>query len=270
MENVITISWLANHLDNPDLVILDASHAAVGGQKPPYPDVRIKGARRFDIDYFSNQESSLPHMLAPADVFDKKVRALGINQDSHLVIYDNLGIYSSPRAWWMFKIMGHQKVSVLDGGLPQWIGEGHEVEKVELATYEAGDFEGTLQPEMVKSMEEVKENLGARAFQLIDARSSGRFEGTAPEPRPQLKSGHIPNSINIPFQEVLENGRYKTTEELKRLFGPHENKPLVFSCGSGLTACIVMLAAELISDGEKAVYDGSWTEWASEKGNPID
>lgn len=270
MKNVVDTDWLVAHFDEPDLIVLDASYSAVGGQRPAHEGVRIKGARKFEIDYFSDQENVLPHMLAPGAEFEKKAQKLGINGGSRLVIYDSLGIYSSPRAWWMFKVMGHDNVAVLDGGLPNWVLEGRSVEEVSEATYPQGDFKATLRPEMVKSMPEVRENIQAKTFQLIDARSKGRFDGTAPEPRPGLSSGHVENAINIPFQDVLENGCFKPVDELKPLFEEvARDMPMTFSCGSGLTACIVMIAAELVAENEKAVYDGSWTEWASAKSNPI-
>lgn len=270
MKNVVNTTWLASHLDDPDVIVLDASHPAVSGQQPRHEGFRIAGARRFDIDYFSDRDSTLPHMLAPAATFEAKAQALGINQESHLVIYDNLGIYSSPRAWWMFKAMGHLKVSVLDGGLSKWVEEGHSLEKISDGFYSKGNFESNPNTDLVKSMEEIRKNIQTKAFQLIDARSSGRFDGTSPEPRPHLGSGHIEHSINIPFQEVLDDGCFRPKDELKQLFDDIDQSiPMVFSCGSGLTACIVMLAAELVSENAKAVYDGSWTEWASEEGNPI-
>jgi len=269
MDIVVDTSWLASHMEDPDVIILDASYPALGGQQPRDSGVRIKGARTFEIDHFSDQQSDLPHMVASAEEFEMKAQALGINKHSHLVIYDNLGIYSSPRARWMFNVMGHQKASVLDGGLPKWIEEGRLVEETSKLTFPKGNFEATLISDLVKSMKEVKENIDTRECLLIDARSKGRFYGTVPEPRPHLSSGHIPNSMNIPFQDVLKGGCFRAVEELRLLFDSVPDKPMVFSCGSGLTACIVLLAAEQVCESEKAVYDGSWTEWASYDNNPV-
>ncbi len=272
MRHLVTTDWLSENLDDPNIIVLDASYKPVGGQKPLHEHVQIKGVHFFDIDFFSDQSSSLPHMLASEGEFQDKARKLGINSETHLIIYDNMGIYSAPRAWWMFRIMGHEKVSVLNGGLPRWIADGYEVEEKNETgtTLKEGNFNARLNPTLVKSMAQVKENIATNEFQTIDARSKGRFDGTSPEPRPQLKSGHIPNSMNVPFVDVLENGSFKSEEELEELFQVVDrNKPLTFSCGSGLTACIVMLAAEQVLENEKAVYDGSWTEWASND-NPID
>ncbi len=267
MSEVVESDWLFEHQNDPDLIILDASYPPVGGEKSPTENQQIKGARIFAIDYFSDQSNPLPHMLAPAEEFQDKASTLGINKNIHLVLYDNLGIYSSPRAWWMFKAMGHEKVSVLNGGLPGWVEKGYPIENKEKKTYERGDFVADFQPQLVKSMEEVQSNLDRQDFLVIDARSRGRFDGTAPEPRPELSSGHMPNALNVPFQEVLENGRFKSEEELQEVFSQVDSeKPLAFSCGSGLTACILLVAADQIMDSEKAVYDGSWTEWASKGG----
>lgn len=266
-NSIIEADWLVDHMNDPDVIVLDASYPPVGGKQSPYEKQQIKGSRFFEIDYFSDQTNPLPHMLAPAEEFQKKAQALGLKQSDHLVVYDNLGIYSSPRAWWMFKAMGHEKVSVLNGGLPDWVEKGHSVEDKEKREYPQGDFVTKFQPELVKSMAEMERNLSAQGFLVIDARSKGRFDGTTPEPRPELSNGHMPGSINVPFQDVLENGRFKSVEELEEVFRQVEvNKPLTFSCGSGLTACIILMAADQVLDNNKAVYDGSWTEWAGKKG----
>ena len=271
MESIVSAEWLKKHMEDSNVVILDASYKPVGDQKPPHEHVQIKGARFFDIDFFSDQASALPHMLTSETEFEEKVRSLGINNESHLIIYDNIGMYSAPRAWWMFRVMEHEKVSVLNGGLPAWVDQGFEVEEQTEANIRSiGDFQARLDKTLVKSMDQVKENIEKSEFQVIDARSRGRFDGTAPEPRPQLQSGHVPNSTNIPFGDVLEDGSFKSNEALEELFGGvDKNQPIAFSCGSGLTACILFLAAEQVLDNPKAVYDGSWTEWASND-NPIE
>ncbi len=179
-------------------------------------------------------------------------------------MYDNLGIYSSPRVWWMFKTMGHQNVYVLNGGLPDWIENKYPTEEKQPQQYELGSFKAQFNSEKVKNYNFIKNNLNNERQLVIDARSSGRFNGTAPEPREGLRSGSIPNSVNIPFGDVLENGKYKSKEELKTIFSKinPENKALIYSCGSGLTACIILLAGELLLPNKTSVYDGSWTEWA--------
>ncbi|MEM6812964.1 MAG: rhodanese-like domain-containing protein [Bacteroidota bacterium] len=269
MKYMIEPDWLREHLNDPNLIVLDASYPQVGGEKSSFEDHQILGARIFEIDYFSDQSNPLPHMLAPSDEFQEKARNLGVYKNSHLIIYDNLGIYSSPRAWWMFKAMGHDNVSVLNGGLPEWIEKRYPVEKKMEREIFSGDFVANLQSQLVKSITEVKRNLETKTFQVIDARSKGRFDGSLPEPRPRLSSGHMPHSVNVPFEEVLEKGRLKSEEELKKMFSHVDTSmPLTFSCGSGLTACITLMAADQVLDNEKSVYDGSWVEWAS-KGEVI-
>lgn len=270
-KNLVSTSWLSDHLSDPDIIVLDASYHPINGQSSPFESLQIKGARLFDIDYFSAQNSKLPHMLAPPAAFQEKVQTLGIHENSHLVIYDNIGVYSAPRAWWMFHAMGHTNVSVLNGGLPKWIDEGCPVEqKKRNQAYPKGNFQAKKCAERVKTMAQVRANITTQNFQIIDARSKGRFDGTSPEPRPNLKSGHMPNAINIPFTHVLENGTFKSSFELEEIFEKTDhNKPMVFTCGSGLTACIVMLAAEQVCANTKAVYDGSWTEWAGEENEMI-
>jgi len=172
-------------------------------------------------------------------------------------------VYSSPRVWWMFKIMGFDNISVLDGGLPNWVLQKYPVENFNETIFNQGDFEVNFRPEKVRSFDFVKKNLTSQNALVIDARSADRFNGITLEPRKGLRGGNIPNSINIPFQNVLEEGKFKSKEELLTLFNSYDikNMPLIFSCGSGLTACIVLLASELVLENKKSIYDGSWTEW---------
>ena len=165
----------------------------------------------------------------------------------------------------MFKTMGHQHIAVLDGGLPDWVNNGFKTETITKKDYKTGDFKASLNPEMIKDFKFIKDNTITQNSLVIDARSSGRYKGLAPEPRKELKSGHIPNSINIPFEDVLDNGKLKSKNELNSIFKSlkTEKRPLVFSCGSGITACIVLLASEQILNNKTSVYDGSWTEWAT-------
>ena len=267
---IVESDWLCEQLDDPSVIILDASYTPVSGTKSSYEGQFIAGARIFDIDHFSDHLSPLPHMLATASDFQHRARFLGIDKESTIICYDNQGIYSSPRAWWMFKAMGHEKVAVLNGGLPEWLEKGYPVEKKPRSTFPAGNFDASLNDSLVRSLEQVAENMRSRSFQLIDARSARRFDGTHPEPRPHLPSGHIPQSINIPFQAVLEGSRFKSKAALQALFAEIPEEPVVFSCGSGLTACITLLAAELVLENDKAVYDGSWTEWAAIQGAEIE
>ncbi|MCE2612334.1 sulfurtransferase [Flavobacteriaceae bacterium D16] len=270
MKELVSIEWLSENLGKKELILLDASlDMTAHGKYSEYNDLTIPNAKYFDLKRnFSDRRSDLPNTLPPKEQFEFECQKLGINRTSEIVVFDNLGIYSSPRVWWMFKIMGQKNVSVLDGGLPEWMKKGLKTEKRKKQTYELGNFEASVAENFIVKYCDIQKNIENRTFTLIDARSEGRFNGTEEEPRKQLKSGHIKGSVNIPFEEVLNNGKYKSKAELKRLFNDKCNieNNLVFSCGSGLTACILLLASEIAFKKSKYVYDGSWTEWA-EKNN---
>jgi len=266
-NNTVSVSWLKAHINDNNLVVLDASTGKkVSGEVSAIEGKRIKGARFFDLkNKFSDPDSEYPNTVPSPERFEKNAQALGINQDSLIVIYDNLGIYTSPRAWWLFKSMGHINVAVLDGGLPEWIAQGGETEEEDKAEeYALGNFKADYKADKMRDFDFVRENLSSELFQVLDARSKGRFEGTAPEPREGLRSGSIPNSINLPYTAVLEKGKFKSKEAIKAIVNELEldDRPLVFSCGSGVTACIILLAVAMVTDQDKSVYDGSWTEWA--------
>ena len=265
-NSIVSSHWLHENLNNPDLIIIDASQPNnQAGKKSEFENVQIKGARHVDLkNTFSAANSEFPNTLPSQKDFEKEARKLGINPSSQIVVYDNLGVYTSPRVWWMFKVMGHEAVAILDGGLPHWIEQGFEKEQKSISKVESGNFEANFQPDLVVDYSSVLSNIITENSLLIDARSSGRFNDTEPDPRKGLKSGHIENSINIPFESVVENGKFKSIAALNVVFQElqNENRPLVFSCGSGITACIVMLASDLVLHNKKAVYDGSWTEWA--------
>lgn len=261
---IVSAQWLHEHLNDSNLIILEArleqNQANLANENP---GLQIKGARLFDIkNNFSDTSNPLPNTFPSEEKFTAEAQKLGINSNSTIVVYDTLGIYSSPRAWWLFKSMGHSNVFVLDGGLPEWIKEGFSTEKQNDAAYAKGNFVAKFQPELIKSKEQILENISTKKAVLIDARSSDRFHAIHEEPRAGMRSGHIPGSINVPFTELQQNGKFKSTAELKKILKLND-QPLYFTCGSGITACIVLLACELISDNPKAVYDGSWTEWGS-------
>lgn len=254
---LVTATWLAAHLGQPGLVVLDASL-----RNHSKGESQIPGSQTFDIDgNFSDKSSPLPHTLPSAEAFAREVRALGINRDDFIVVYDRAGIYSSPRARWMFRAMGHDAVAVLDGGFPAWERAGLPVEPRKDVTRPLGNFEARFRPQMVRNAEQVSRALNDPQQVVLDARSAGRFRGVEPEPRAGLRPGHMPNARNLPFTEVLSQGHLKPVDELKPLFLSLAESRLIFSCGSGVTACIIALAAEAAGCSDLAVYDGSWSEW---------
>lgn len=266
MKEIVSVAWLNQNQNDDNLIILDSSlKSTVDGSSSAYENSAIKGARYFDLkNNFSDTNSQFPNTIPSAEQFESECQKLGINNTSKIVVYDNKGIYASPRVWWLFKAMGHQEVYVLDGGLPEWVKEGHETVPKENRDYELGNFKSSFQKHYVKSYKDILDNVATNSFCVIDARSSGRFLGTEKEPRKHLQSGHIPNSANIPYQEVLKDGKFKSLDELKNIFANKcdDKKDLVFSCGSGLTACIIMLACYMTYKQDSFIYDGSWTEWA--------
>ena len=266
---LVTSDWLREHLSDPDLIILDATQI---GKTANFDGIQITGARHFNYkSVFCDRESSLPNMLPSPEAFEAECRRLGISSHHKIVVYDKLGIYSSPRAWWMFTIMGHDQVAVLDGGMPDWVNKGFEVEAIEERIYPSGNFTATFSPSLVKNMTDISHNIASQEATVVDARSAGRFAGTAPEPRAGLQSGHIPKSKNLPFPDLLTDGKFKEKAQLASCFQALElgDQPLIFSCGSGITACILYLASEMVLDNQKAVYDGSWTEWG-QSGHPVE
>ncbi len=266
MNKIVSIEWLYSNLDNKNLIILDASLTkTASGKGSDFADKIIPNARRFKIkEKFTNQSSIFPNTVPSAKQFEDECQKLGINKNSQIIVYDNIGIYSSPRVWWLFNYMGHQNIAVLNGGLPHWIANQYPTVTIEKVEYSPGNFTSKIQAIKLKSIDEIRQNIKKQEFLLIDARSEGRFNNTAKDPRENIPSGSIPNSVNIPFQNILKNGKFKSSEELKDIFSKslgHHNK-LAFTCGSGLTACILLLASELTQKKEFYLYDGSWTEWA--------
>jgi thiosulfate/3-mercaptopyruvate sulfurtransferase len=268
---IVSVQWLKENLEDPDLIILDSS-LQVNQSKvlAKHQNIQIVGARFFDIkNDFSDTTNPLPNTLPTPESFAKAAQKLGINATSKIVVYDSLGIYSSPRAWWLFKIMGHQNVWVLNGGLPAWQKEKYLIEKIKTKAYEIGDFRSNFDSKSVKTTREILANIDSKTAALIDARSTDRFFGESAEPRAGLRSGHIPGSMNIPYTAILQNGYFLSKEKLMALL-PKFNQPLIFSCGSGVTACIALLAYELVEDtNEKAIYDGSWTAWGQDENLPL-
>lgn len=273
---LVSVDWLQNNLNNDNIVVLDCTIPKVTAKKSDGQEkekLRIQGAVFFDIKkVFSDIDAKFPNTVLNPEDFQKKARDLSINNNSILICYDDLGIYSSPRVWWMFQLMGFKNVAVLDGGLPEWKSKNYPVEKPKENSLAKGDLTANYQPSKLKYTNDVLSAMEDTEIVIADARSKGRFNATAPEPREDIKGGHIPNSISLPFSEVLVDGKFKKKEELQKIFGEvnPKNKDFIFSCGSGITASILALGAEISGFTDYAVYDGSWTEWGTTEGLPIE
>ena len=268
-----TTDWLAAHLGDPDLVVLDSTWYLPGSgrdARAEYDAAHIPGAVFFDIDAIADTTIPLPHMLPSADQFAAAVGALGIGNRTRIVAYDSLGIYSSPRVWWTFKIMGADDVVVLDGGLPAWKAEGRPLDDHPVSR-PPQSFTARLDPDAARDMREVRDGVAAKAFQLVDARPAARFRGEVPEPRNWVKSGRVPGSYNVPITELIADGKLKDADAIRAAFvaaGVDLTRPIVASCGSGVNATILTLALDTLGIGS-AVYDGSWTEWGASDDMPI-
>ena len=267
-SSVVSTGWLDNEMGASDLVLLDSSVPPV---VPGYFSINrdrefavIPGAQRFDYDQVvCKPNTTLPHMLPEPELFEEEVRKLGINNTSTVIVYDDVGLYASPRAWWMFKAMGHDKVAVLDGGLPKWLSEKKEVSE-KFSEASPGNFVAELNESLFCDFEVVLQGLDRSNCAVLDARSEFRFKGLESEPRPGVRSGHMPNAINLPFPKVLNGGLLKSEQELREIFASlvsENQEKIITSCGSGITACILTLAADVAGFRDLSVYDGSWAEW---------
>lgn len=274
MSPLVSVSWLKQHLTKPNLVILDASVSKVLGMTPIEYDEFCCLSNAVFCDLAGNfhlSTSQVSNTMPTSEQFGREASALGIDAQSDIVIYDNQGVYSAPRAWWMFKAMGFNKVRVLDGGLPAWLEQGLETQSEYTKPKATAQFTGQLQEDMVLAANQVLTAINNDNQQIVDARSYSRFCGTAKEPRPGLRSGHIPSSTCLHFATLLTNGKYKTEPELLDIFaqaGLDQNKQLIASCGSGMTACIVLLAAYYLGYRNLSLYDGSWSEWGADANLP--
>lgn len=259
---VVSVNWLKEHLQISNLVVLDGTINKVFDASTE----QIPNTRFFDIKKkFSAIDGEFPSTFPSQEQFELEAQNLGINKNSAIVVYDDKGIYSSARVWWLFKAFGFKNVAVLDGGFPAWLKAGYETKAMKQYEGEKGNFEAQLQPEYMRFFDDVKLASQNKTHTIVDARSNGRFKGEVEEPRAGLRSGNIPNSVNLPFTDLMEDGLLKSKEVLAALFADKINQEdqVIFSCGSGITACVLALGAEISGYKNLAVYDGSWTEWGT-------
>ncbi|GAU48896.1 hypothetical protein TSUD_98870 [Trifolium subterraneum] len=296
-EPVVSVDWLYDNLKEPDIKVVDASWYMPDEQRNPiqeYQVAHIPGALFFDVDGIADRTTNLPHMLPSEEAFAAAVSALGIQNKDDLVVYDGKGLFSAARVWWMFRVFGHDRIWVLDGGLPRWRASGYDVESSASsdailkasAASEAIEkvyqgqavgpitFETKFQPQLVWTLEQVTKNIEEKSHQHVDARGKPRFDGIAPEPRKGIRSGHVPGSKCIPFSQMLDGSQsLLPADELKKRFdqeGISLENPVVTSCGTGVTACILALGLHRLGKTDVPVYDGSWTEWGAHPDTPVD
>ncbi len=275
---LVDTAWLADNLNNPEVCVVDATFFLPTMKRDAgaeFEQCHIPGAVFFDIDAIAEENTDLPHMLPDAATFGREAGRLGIGNTTLVVAYDvHCGSAAASRVWWTFRVFGHQRVAVLDGGLPKWRNEGHPTEKG-TPSPDVKRFQTTMNRAMVRSADDLLANIAGHAEQVIDARSAGRFAGADPEPRPAKKAGHIPGSLNQPFNDLIdpEAGVVRSASEIAATFdhaGVDRTRPIVTTCGSGVTAAFVSFSLYLIGVGNAAVYDGSWAEWGNRHDTPVE
>lgn len=272
MNPLVEPAWLADRLQDPNTVVLDATLPPVGVTPPVdtrgrYLARHIPGALFFDIDEHSDHSTTLPHMLPQPEVFARSMSTLGVGSDMTIVLYEQDGVFSAPRAWWMLRTFGAQNVHVLNGGLNAWLAAGLPTESGEIH-HPTATFHAKLHHEAIKNFTQIQQMIATRAeghTQILDARSAARFNGTVPEPRPGISSGHMPGATSVPFTELAEQGRLKPAQELRNLFATKKinlTHPITTTCGSGVTAAVIALALQIAGANQVTLYDGSWAEYA--------
>jgi len=266
-DPVVSTAWLADHLHDPDVQIVDASWFLPNEGdrgRHAYVEAHIPGAVFFDIDQIADKTTALPHMLPTPQAFAEAAGALGLKREAQVVVYDAQGVFSAPRVWWTLRVMGFPRAAVLDGGMPRWRAEGRPIESGESPAPKPSKLEPDFHPELVRDLAAVRQALTGKA-QVVDARPAARFRGEAPEPRPGLRSGHMPGALSLPFGQLLTaEGTLRPAEELRAAFegaGVDLSRPLVATCGSGVSAAVLALGLARLGRADAAVYDGSWAEW---------
>ncbi|MCA3338479.1 MAG: sulfurtransferase [Roseomonas sp.] len=269
MHDLVSTEWLAGALGAPDLMVFDATKCLPNEPfdgLTKYREAHIPGARFFDIDVVADPDTNLPHMAPTAGRFARLMGEMGISNATRVIFYDQKGLQSSARGWWLMKLFGHEKAAVLDGGLPKWLAEGRATETGDAKSAAPSSYTPDFRADLVKGIGDVKRIIASGSALILDARAKGRFDGSAPEPRPGLPSGHMPGAKSVPFNELLNaDFTMKDAAALRARFaaaGADGSKPIVTSCGTGVTACILALGLRQAGLGDAAIYDGSWTEWA--------